>query len=107
MFDYFTTTSSTFYLLLPEIILLGMATLIYIAGAFKPLRVSATYLGLAAVVISGIALFVQDDGLKQIWQSAVPGVMERGPIVVDLFGHTARYAILAVGVVLMLLTSRR
>lgn len=107
MFDYFTTSSATLYLLLPEIILLGLATLVYIAGAFRPLRAGATYLGLAALVVAAIALFVQDDGLKQIWQSAVPGVMERGPIVVDLFGHTARWAILAVGIILMLLTSRK
>src|SRR5262249_53380227 len=102
-----TTTSTTISLLLPELILLGMATLIYVAGAFRNLRSAATYLGLAAFVIAGIALYVQDDGLKQIWEPTVPGTVASGPLVVDLFGHTARWAILAVGVVLLLLTSRK
>lgn len=100
-----TTSITTVLLLLPEIILVGAATLLFVVGALRRLHTGATWMALGAIALAAIALFAQDDGLKQqLWNASTPENMISGPLAVDLFGHTARWAILAVGCVLVLLS---
>jgi len=98
------TDSYTIYLLIPEIILVVTATLIFVLGAFWRMRQSVDWTALAALVVSAIALYVQDHGLT-LYSSSAPA-SSHGPLAVDLFGHTARWAVLAVGILLILITSR-
>src|SRR2546421_383567 len=68
-----TTDAHTIYLLLPVIILIGAATLIYMLGAFRVLRGSASWSALVGLILAAGALFAQDDGLKQeLWQAQEP-----------------------------------
>ncbi|HEY2826487.1 MAG TPA: NADH-quinone oxidoreductase subunit N [Pirellulales bacterium] len=99
------TNSTTITLLLPEIILIGAATLLCLWGAFRPLRAAAIVLALAALVSAAIVMWVQDDNLN-LFSAAAPTASATGPLVVDLFGHLAGWGILAVGLVLVLMMAR-
>jgi NADH-quinone oxidoreductase subunit N len=98
------TTAETIGLLTPEIILIAAATALYMLGAFARLRDAATWIAVAAVVVAGVAMFVQDDRLGLFSASSVPSTLN-GPLVVDLFGHTVRWAILGIGVLIVMLTA--
>ncbi|HZZ30061.1 MAG TPA: NADH-quinone oxidoreductase subunit N [Pirellulales bacterium] len=99
------TDSTTIYLLLPEIILIAAATLLCVVGAFRPLRAMASLMAFGAIVIAAVVLGAQDGELK-LFSGTAPFASASGPLAVDLFGHTVRWAILAVGVVLVLITAR-
>jgi len=90
-------------LLIPEIVLIAAATLIYIVGAFWRLRAAASWLALVSLVVAGGLLYVQDIQTTSPWNAATAS----GPLAVDLFGHVARWLILAVGLTLVLITSRQ
>ncbi len=97
-------TAETIGLLTPEIILIAAATGLYMLGAFARLRDAATWIAVAAVMVAGMAMFVQDDRLGLFSVSSVPSTLN-GPLVVDLFGHTVRWAILVIGVLIVMLTA--
>ncbi len=98
------TDSTTLALLLPEIILVVVATLIYIAGAFGlPQRASAWF-ALGGLLIAAVALCGQSSAIASPDTAAT--LHASGPLTVDLFGYTVRWGILAVGAVLILLLSR-
>src|SRR5215831_17450114 len=98
------TTSETIQLLIPEIMLVAAATGLYLLGAFVRLRDAATWLAVGGIVAAGLAMVIQDDQLGLF--SAKPAAASlNGPLVVDLFGHTVRWAVLATGVLLVMLTA--
>src|SRR5262245_11871525 len=97
------TDSTTIYLLVPEIGLIAAATIIYVAGAFWRLRAGASWLALAALVVAGGCLYAQDHA-NSPWNAAAS---VSGPLAIDLFGYTARWVIIAVGLALILMTSRQ
>ena len=57
------TDSTTFALLLPEIVLVAEATLIYIAGAFGLPQKAATWLAIAALAIAALVLCSQSSAI--------------------------------------------
>jgi len=97
--------STTIALLIPEIILIGAATLLCMLGAFRPLRTVASGLAFVALVGAAAALWAQDSGLN-LFSASAPAVSASGPLLIDLFGHTACWGILAVGAVLVLMLAR-
>src|SRR5262245_36218435 len=99
------TDWTTIYLLIPEIVLIGAATLIYMAGAFLRLRAAASWLALISLVVAGGFLYVQDNQTTSPWNVAAASAS--GPLAVDLFGHIARWVILIIGLALVLMTSRQ
>lgn len=96
------TDSVTLSLLVPEMILIASATLIFIVGAFTALRGGAVWLAIGALLLAAAALYWQDDRLGLFEGDFVSGLS--GPLTVDVFGHTIRWGILGVGVILALLT---
>jgi NADH-quinone oxidoreductase subunit N len=96
------TDSSTFLSLLPEIILIGAATLLCMLGAFKPLRGGAVVIALIALVVAGIDLFSQGNTAD----FAATSAQLTGPMVFDLFGYAVQWGTLAVGAVLVLMLAR-
>lgn len=99
------TDSATISLLIPEIILIGTATLLCVLGAFYSLRAAATGITLAALIAAAVAMYAQDGGLN-LFSVLTPTVSTSGPLAIDLFGHTVRWGILAVGAVLALMLAR-
>ena len=98
------TDSTTFALLLPEIVLVAEATLIYMAGAFGLPQKAATWLAIAALAIAALVLCGQSSAILDT--NAAGTLHTSGPVVIDLFGYTSRWGILAVGLVLTLLLAR-
>jgi NADH-quinone oxidoreductase subunit N len=98
------TDWTTIYLLIPEIVLIAAATLIYVVGAFWRLRAAASLLALVSLVVAGGFLYFQDVQATSPWN--VAAAPASGPLAIDLFGHVARWVILAIGLALVLMTSR-
>ncbi len=93
-------TRETVAYLLPEFVLIGAATLIYMLGAFMPSADNAprkTWTALAIVALLVAGFFLGNPSL------AAP---ESGPLVADLFGHYVRWLTLAVGLLMTLMASR-
>jgi NADH-quinone oxidoreductase subunit N len=97
------TDLTTIKLLWPDIILIGMATIIYPAGAFARPGFRPLGLALLGIVGAAIALFATRDLSPEILRYP-PEHLLSGPLVIDLFAHTARWAILIAGALLVLLT---
>ncbi|MBL9094271.1 MAG: NADH-quinone oxidoreductase subunit N [Planctomycetaceae bacterium] len=100
-------STDTVAVLLPELVVVLTATLIYVAGAFLPGKkfwsgVAAVGLAVAAAVLSGQTsrFFHNADGLPLL-SAAVPG-----PLAVDQFALYVRWLALVVGGVFILMTSR-
>lgn len=103
MVDY-----TTIGLLSSEIILIGVAAFIFVAGAFAPSATRwwpvfgvisfAALLGLYAIVDSRVTSEVLEQGANAGFQ---------GPLVVDYYGSLTRQSILALGLLLSLLFWRR
>lgn len=96
------TDYNTIKLLSPEIVLIGIATVIYLAGAFARPGFRPLGLALAGLVGSAIALLVARD-VSPGMLAYPPEALLSGPVVADLFGHTARWGILIAGALLVLL----
>src|SRR5215475_12838169 len=99
------TTSETVALLIPEIILIAAATGLYMIGAFARLRDAATWIAVGAIVLAGVATYTEDGHLGFFGESPSVSSTLNGPLVVDLFGHTVRWAILVFGELIVLLTA--
>ncbi len=80
------TDSTTLALLLPEIILIVAATLIYIAGAFGLPQRAATWFALGGLLIAAVALCGQSSAIVNPETAASH---TSGPLAVDFFGYTA------------------
>jgi NADH-quinone oxidoreductase subunit N len=103
------TTTDTIYLLLPELILVLAATLIYVAGAFWPERRGWSWLAAASLLMAGVALFLQvrmPVVRDTVFAAESAGGIFSGPIVVDLLSLVSRGLILAVGLLFIMLTAR-
>jgi NADH-quinone oxidoreductase subunit N len=98
------TDVETIKLLLPEIILVAMATWVFVGGAFSPGRLGWVCMSIAGVAVAGYALFRQGEtlGLYGSTLALVPS----GPLFVDWFAHAARWAALGTGGVVILASSR-
>jgi len=125
------TSSGTLYLLLPEIILILIATAIYLGGAFTTAREGWSWLAAAGLLLAGLAVHQQQDVLagahtaaKQTAETpaaakpaadmqlageaptaAEPALLS-GPIVVDQFTQTTRWFSIGVGLLFVLLSAR-
>ena len=87
-------TNETVYFLVPEIILVLAATLIYVGGAFLPARPGWGWLAASAILLASAALYEQ--GRSEAGQLALSSRRSSGPLNVDLFSTTLRWAILGV-----------
>jgi NADH-quinone oxidoreductase subunit N len=98
------TTVDTLRAVLPELLLIGFATAIYLFGAFVGARFRPLSMAVLAIAAAAIALFA----IRTQWPQAVSAdTLEiTGSIIVDLFGHTGRWAILIAGLLLILLSNR-
>lgn len=96
------TDSATLYHLLPEILLVAAATIVYLMGAFFPRGFQPGLLAAGAIVIAAAAAIYQDVYMVPVHTL---DAWINGPIVFDLFGHAARWAILLLGFLFAVLTS--
>lgn len=96
------TDSGTLYLLLPETLLIAAATIIYLMGAFFPKAFRPHLVAGGAIVIAAAAAIYQDARSVPLWDLAAA---INGPIVHDVFGHTARWAIMLFGLLFVMLSS--
>ncbi len=85
----------TVLLLTPEIVLVSVATLIYVAGAFFDARKIWSWLAGGGIVLAAIALATLGDETSA-----------GGPVITDALAHYARWLALAVGALFVLLASR-
>jgi len=88
----------TVQLLLPELILILLATAIYIGGAFTPAREGWGWMATAGIFIAACALYQQ--------QLALDGTRLSGPIIVDLFTQAIRWGVLGTGLIMVLLSAK-
>jgi len=117
-------STETVYFLLPEIVLVLVATAIYLGGAFSNARDGWTWLAMSGLLLAGVALSGQplDGKLKavDVVQSAEADATEspalkdadakndppanavNNPLIVDQFSQSMRWLILATGVVFVL-----
>jgi NADH-quinone oxidoreductase subunit N len=92
----------TIKLLAPEIVLIAVATVIYLAGAFARPGFRPLGFALAGLVGAAIALLATRDLAPEVLDYPSQSILS-GPLVIDLFGHTARWATLIAGAILALL----
>ena len=97
-------SNETVHLLLPEIILVLLATLVYLGGAFLPSRGGWGWLAAASVLLAGVALFEQ--GASAAVQASLNSGSFSGPFIIDLFSYTLRWSVISVALVFILLASR-
>jgi NADH-quinone oxidoreductase subunit N len=93
----------TIKFLAPEIVLVGMATLIYLAGAFVRPGFRPLWLALLGLAASAVALYATHDLVGEATLESLPSILS-GPLVIDLYGFTIRWAILIAGALLVLLS---
>lgn len=92
------------YILLPEIILVLVATAVYLGGAFLPLRNVWSWCGAAAILLAGVALYEQStsESLEEIRQ-AVASIAQ---LTADPFAFVVRFGALGLGLVFVMLSAR-
>ncbi len=91
-------SSTTIQTLLPEIVLIAAATLIYVAGAFVRARHSWSYFAGAALVAAAVCLYWQtsDADIETVQAAAA------GPLLADGLMHFVRWLSLLVGALLLM-----
>lgn len=97
--------STTISLLFPEIILIAMATFIFVAGAFRP---QPSWWPILAILTYIATLFAALLGIEwQFWESLVSRqVVASGPLSLDYLGQLLRPMTLILGLLLSLLLAR-
>jgi len=103
------TSTETVFLLLPELVLILFATLIYVAGAFFPARFGWSWLAAFALMVAGGVLCLEINSTKvfnAVFSEAPSYGLFPGPIVIDLFSLATRALVLIVGVVFVLINAR-
>lgn len=103
----------TVYFLLPELILVLGATLIYLGGAFLPARPGWSWLAAATVVLSAVAVYSESGLVAQMQQharapEANSSVLASSnlPITIDAFSTALRWGALGVALVFIMLGAR-
>jgi NADH-quinone oxidoreductase subunit N len=99
------TDHTTISLLLPEIVLIGAATLIYLAGAFFPRHFQPYAAAAFAILLAGVLLGTQDFRTHAGMLSAAPGAWISGPLAMDLLGQICLWPILLFGLLLVMLSA--
>src|SRR4029079_16186157 len=94
----------TIKLLAPEIVLVATATVVYLAGAFARPGFRPLGFALAGLFGAAIALLATRDLASDIFGNPSQSLLS-GPLIVDLFGHTARWGILIAGALCVLLSN--
>ena len=92
----------TIRFLWPEIILIVMASWIYVAGAFQPQSTWWTCFSLAVYGITAYVLL----GEASMWTGDVTGARISGPIRIDYMGFVLRCFVVLVGVLFTLMGAR-
>lgn len=87
-------SAETVQLLIPEIVLLAVAVLIYMGGAFVDSQKAWSWLAGGGILLAAIALYAQGEAPSA------------GPVAADSLGLFARWLALAAGGLFVLLTSR-
>ena len=94
----------TVWLLGPEIALVVLATWTYVAGAFSKNRTGYNVTNLIGLGVIGGLLLVQDAALG-VFADGFDSHYS-GPLAVDFFGHAARWVVLLVGLLFVLIAWR-
>jgi NADH-quinone oxidoreductase subunit N len=100
-----TTDWNTILTLLPELILICTATLIYVVGAFLPTFKGWSWVALVGIIAAGLGLrelfptepTVSADGARLLYS---------GPVVLDLLAYNLRGLTLVLGALFVLLSDR-
>lgn len=101
-------SSATVFYLLPEWLLIAVATALYMGGAFLPRFRQGAWVALGGIVLAAVALYVQYDRLFWLPDQALPELTHHltGPLAADLFGQYVRWLTLAVGLLLVMTSVR-
>jgi NADH-quinone oxidoreductase subunit N len=103
-------STETAYYLLPEFLLIAVATFVYVAGAFVDVRhawarKAWSFVAVGGLIAAGVALWCQYRGLH--WPANATGpelsLNVAGPLAVDLFSQYVRWLTLLVGLLFVLL----
>src|SRR5688572_30693603 len=89
-------TAQTLMILLPELLLLVLAVIVYLGGAFLPDRTLWNLVTLLGLGVVGYALSKQGFNIAE-----VRSIFD-GPLMVDSLANTGRWLALAVGVIFVL-----
>jgi NADH-quinone oxidoreductase subunit N len=94
----------TIKLLWPELILVLLASWIYVGGTVQQSRLWWTLFSLAGYVVAGYAVLT---GEAQLWHGAASGNVYagRGPLTIDYLGHVARMFAIVMGFLFTLVAS--
>ncbi len=98
------TDLATLNLLLPETMLIAAGTLIYLLGAFIPKHFRPNLAAGGAILVAAAAAIFQDARPLSLFHLPVHAWIS-GPIAADVFGHTARWAILLFGLLFVMASS--
>lgn len=90
----------TVRLLLPELLLVVAATLVFVAGAFLSRRGACYLFLMLSLAACGGLMAWQDNHLGVFTQSGVS--LAEGPLTVDALGHMVRWLVLVVGALMLL-----
>jgi NADH-quinone oxidoreductase subunit N len=90
----------------PEVILVILATWIYVVGAFQTARLWWAMFALAGYAVAGVVLVRNEAGLSLQEVSIQASVQVSGPVVVDYLGYILRATALLVGVLFTLVAAR-
>lgn len=100
--------SSTVQFLLPEMVLVAVATFIYVAGAFLPGKKFWAWVAVGGLLVATGLLDWQYHGLFWGEGKTTPAlsVTLAGPLSADLFSMYVRFLVLAVGLMFVLLSAK-
>lgn len=90
----------------PELLLMILASCMYLAGAFQRGRSLWTGVALAGYVIAAVLMQFSEAASGVVWEVQATAVTTSGPIVVDYLGYWLRCAALMVGVIFTLVAAR-
>lgn len=100
-------SSETIYRLLPEAILIIVASLIYVVGVFVTARRVWAWVAIGALALAAVALLQQELGGEAVSTAGVSTTTLASDLAgrIDSLGQYIRWLVLAVGLVLILLSS--
>lgn len=84
--------------LLPEVILVALATWMFVGGTFAGGRAFWSTFALLSYLVAGFALFLHGRNMWEVFDAG-DAFSPRGPIAVDFLGYVLRWLALSVGVI--------
>lgn len=90
----------------PELLLMILASGMYLAGAFKRGRLLWTGVALAGYVVAVLLMQISEAPTGGFWDVDPTAVTTSGPVVVDYLGYWLRCTALVVGVIFTLVAAR-